>query len=212
MGDNDLCAGTMTKKRRNGGKNRKGRGHVRNVRCSNCGRCVPKDKAVKRFVVRNMIEKAAESDLVDASVYKQFKVPKMYLKQEYCMYVPKMYLKQEYCISCAVHAHVVRCRTMAARKIRTPPVRFRREEGKPNIGKPMKCVKPSKRRVKPVDPDALALRRENRCPCAAPRKPVCMETQARELVVALRNFYRPVDDGFENGPDLSRLSFVLLLH
>ena len=32
------------------------------------------DKAVKRFVVRNMIEKAAESDLMDASVYKQFKV------------------------------------------------------------------------------------------------------------------------------------------
>eukprot|EP00457_Paulinella_chromatophora_P019116 gb/GEZN01020673.1/.p1 GENE.gb/GEZN01020673.1/~~gb/GEZN01020673.1/.p1 ORF type:complete len:149 (-),score=21.25 gb/GEZN01020673.1/:204-650(-) len=139
----------MTKKRRNGGKNRKGRGHVRNVRCSNCGRCCPKDKAVKRFVVRNMIEKAAESDLLEATVYKNFKVPKMYLKQEYC-------------ISCAVHAHVVRCRTMAARRIRTPPVRFRREEGKPNIGKPMKCVKPARRRMKPIDPDALAARRENR--------------------------------------------------
>ena len=66
---------------------------------------MPKDKAIKRFQVRNMVDASSQRDIRDASVYQTFALPKLYMKMIYC-------------VSCAIHGRVVRVRN---KKIRASP-------------------------------------------------------------------------------------------
>jgi small subunit ribosomal protein S26e len=80
---------------------------------------VLQDKAVKRYVVRNMVDAASFRDISEASAIEGYALPKLY---------HKMYFS----ISAAIHSHYVRVRSRTNRRKRAPPQRFApRREDKP---------------------------------------------------------------------------------
>merc|ERR1711977_293066 len=117
---------SMPTKRRNHGRSKKNRGSPGNVSCDNCSRMVPKDKAVKKFQVRDLIDAASKEDIAKASA---FKTPTA---------VPRLMMKMYYCISCAIHARIVAVRSVVDRRKRdTGKRKFQRrpEQKKPEDNK-----------------------------------------------------------------------------
>jgi small subunit ribosomal protein S26e len=102
----------MTVKRRNHGRNKHGRGHVNRVRCGSTSKAIPKDKAIKRYKIKNMVDASAQRDIRDASAYESYQLPKLYIKEYYC-------------IEAAVHQRIVRVRSVVDRRNRDPPPRYR---------------------------------------------------------------------------------------
>ena len=96
----------MPSKRRNNGRSKKNCGRKGPVRCINCARCVPKDKAIKRFQMRQMVDGSSRRDIKDNYAYNT---------ETETFYLPKIYDKQQYCVSCAIHARVVRVRSAIGR-------------------------------------------------------------------------------------------------
>jgi small subunit ribosomal protein S26e len=97
----------MPKKRRNNGRNKANKGNSISVNCNNCTRLVPKDKAIKRFIIKNMVDGSSKRDIEEASAY-----------NEENSAMPKLFVKNQWCVACGIHARIVRVRSTEDKKIR----------------------------------------------------------------------------------------------
>eukprot|EP00997_Jenningsia_sp_PLL12_P010097 NODE_7224_length_467_cov_55.299043_g6397_i0.p1 GENE.NODE_7224_length_467_cov_55.299043_g6397_i0~~NODE_7224_length_467_cov_55.299043_g6397_i0.p1 ORF type:complete len:97 (-),score=5.47 NODE_7224_length_467_cov_55.299043_g6397_i0:53-343(-) len=87
---------------------------------------VPKDKCIKKFQVKDMVDGSSREDIIAATAYPGENIT-----------LPKLFYKMIYCISCAIHARIVRVRSIADRRVRqqkrrprvVKPVEKKKEEG-----------------------------------------------------------------------------------
>lgn len=98
----------MPKKRRNNGRNKNNKGNAISVNCNNCTRLVPKDKAIKRFIIKNMVDSSSKKDIEEASAYTSEDKEQM----------PKLYVKNQWCVACAIHARIVKVRSTEEKRVR----------------------------------------------------------------------------------------------
>jgi small subunit ribosomal protein S26e len=89
---------------------------TRPSRDSSSGMCATQFCSVSLLIFvcpfRNIVDSSALRDIKEASAYENYQLPKLYIKQYYC-------------IEAAVHQRIVRVRSALDRKNRLPPVRVR---------------------------------------------------------------------------------------
>ena len=96
----------MPKKRQNRGRHKGAKGHVGVVQCDNCGRIVPRDKAICIRTYYSPVDPQLARELEKkGAIIMRYPVEKCY------------------CISCAIHYGLVRQRPREARKPK-PPVQI----------------------------------------------------------------------------------------
>ena len=94
----------MPKKRRSGGRKKAGSvGREPPVPCSQCGRLVPADKAIRVTRKYAPVEAKLARELEKSGAY-----------------VATRPMVKYYCVSCAVHAGIVKVRSREERKVRMP--------------------------------------------------------------------------------------------
>lgn len=97
----------MPKKRRNNGRNKFNKGNSISVHCNNCTRLVAKDKAIKRFIIKNIVDSSSKKDIEDASAYDAENSA-----------MPKLFVKNQWCVACAIHARIVKVRSTEEKRVR----------------------------------------------------------------------------------------------
>ena len=91
----------MPKKRRNNGRSKKNKGHSDIVVCCSTRRSVPKDKAIKRFIMKSICDASSKKDIQEANAYNNKEL----------FHLPKIYEKKYYSVSAAIHSRIVRVRS-----------------------------------------------------------------------------------------------------
>jgi|ERR1712137_10369 len=67
----------MVRKRRNNGRNKHNRGFVKRVHCMGFNSLVPRDKAIKKLVLKNFPDNFSNDELKGAILLPKYEIPKL---------------------------------------------------------------------------------------------------------------------------------------
>ncbi len=97
----------MPKKRKNRGRHKGDKGREAYVYCDNCGKLVPRSKAVRVTVPYSPVP----ADLA-RELEKQGAI------------IPRYYVTKTYCINCAIYLGIIKVRAEEERKVKAPILRI----------------------------------------------------------------------------------------